>query len=92
MKNVLIWLKIFNKLCNEIKIIENFKEIVYGIYRYIEGIENVCYDEFLKSLEFLIFIFLDCNIFNVFIKKYMFNGVIEVLSIKENLVNVYEMD
>lgn len=59
---------------------------------YIEGIENVCYDEFLESLELLIFIFLDCNIFNVFIKKYMFNGVIEVLSIKENLVNVYEMD
>lgn len=71
---------------------EQFKEIVFGNYRYIEGIENVCYDEVLESLEFLIIMFLDCNIFNVFIKKYMFNGVIEVLSIKENLVNIYEMD
>lgn len=52
----------------------------------------MCYDEVLESLEFLIIMFLDCNIFNVFIKKYMFNGVIEVLSIKENLVNIYEMD
>lgn len=92
LKNALIWLKTFNKLCNEIKIIENFKETVYGIYRYIEGTETVCHDELLKSLEFSTLTPLDCNIPNVSIKKYMSNGVIEVPSIKENPVNVYETD
>lgn len=52
----------------------------------------MCHDELLESLEFSTLTPFDCNIPNVSIKKYMSNGVIKVPSIKENPVNVYEMD
>lgn len=89
-KNAFIWLKTFNKLYCGIKIMENFEENEFG--NYIEGNENVCHDELLETLKFSTFTPLDCNIPNVSNEKYMSNGAIEVPSIKENPVNIYEMD
>lgn len=69
---------------------ENFEENEFG--NYIEGTENVCHDELLETLECSTLTPLDCNIPNVSTEKYMSNGVIEPPSIKDNPVNIYEMD